>query len=253
MVGDMEKKKYTNLEMPLLLLLLSFGTLLHQSLGQTYTTVTHVPKKYQKEIIDKINAIRRNVQPTATNMLKMKWSDRAAESARKWAKQCKQVPSSDEMRTVDGTFCGEARLHSTYDISWSEIIDMWHADKSNFKYGVGAIDSTKDVYSYTQLIWYKTHEIGCAAAYCKNEDYKFFYVCRTCPAGNIKEQIATPYKKGPSCDDCPGHCEDKLCINPCNYKDKRKDCTDLLQLFNCVLSRMKKECKATCECKNNIM
>ncbi|KAJ6659615.1 hypothetical protein lerEdw1_018584, partial [Lerista edwardsae] len=79
--------------------------------------------------------------------------------------------------------CGEARVQSSHGVRWSEIIDLWLAKKSNFQYGVGAIDPTKDIFGYTQLIWYNTHQIGCAVAYCaeKEEDYPFFYVCRTCP------------------------------------------------------------------------
>ncbi|XP_066478396.1 serotriflin-like [Tiliqua scincoides] len=141
------------------------------------------------------------------------WSNKAAKSAWQWAKQCNPVSSPEKMRTVDGTVCGETRLQSINAISWSNIIDVWVAKRSNFKYGVGAIDSKKDVYGYTQLIWYNTHEIGCAVVHCKDNEYKFFYVCHTCPAGNIKKLIPIPYKNGPSCDDCPNRCEEKLCTN----------------------------------------
>lgn len=56
---------------------------------------------------------------------------------------------------VTGVLCGESRVQSTHAITWSEIIDMWFAKKSNFQYGVGAIDSEKDVLGYTQ-VWIET-------------------------------------------------------------------------------------------------
>lgn len=49
---------------------------------------------------------------------------------------------------ITGMFCSETRLQSTFVAPWSEVIDAWHAKKSNFKYGVGPLDSNKAVYSY---------------------------------------------------------------------------------------------------------
>ncbi|KAH0621815.1 hypothetical protein JD844_023453 [Phrynosoma platyrhinos] len=173
---------------------------------------TDLPEKIQQEILEKFNAIRRGVQPTASNMVKMKWSHKAANNAKEWARKCIAKAPPQKERTIDGVLCGDSRVRATYSTSWSDVIDLWNRKSSNFKYGTGAIDPKKDVYGYTQMIWYNSYRVGCTVAYCDSEEeYKFFYICRFCPAGNIVEYIATPYKEGPPCGDCPNDCEDKLC------------------------------------------
>uniref|UniRef100_A0A8C5T8U6 SCP domain-containing protein n=1 Tax=Malurus cyaneus samueli TaxID=2593467 RepID=A0A8C5T8U6_9PASS len=48
----------------------------------------HFKTHSQKEILEQHNEIRRSVIPTARNMLKMEWSNKAAKNAQKWADQC---------------------------------------------------------------------------------------------------------------------------------------------------------------------
>ncbi|KAJ7345678.1 hypothetical protein JRQ81_001628 [Phrynocephalus forsythii] len=168
------------------------------------------PEK-EKEILDTHNDIRREVQPTASNMLKMTWSRKAAKSARQRAAKCIPSVSPPEERTVDGVLCSENVLHSETAITWPNVIKVWQQKKSNFQYGVGTIVPKHDVYSYTQLIWYRSHLVGCASAYCTGTPYPFVHICQYCPAGNIGDQLQTPYTEGPPCGDCPYHCEDKLC------------------------------------------
>uniref|UniRef100_A0A803STX7 SCP domain-containing protein n=1 Tax=Anolis carolinensis TaxID=28377 RepID=A0A803STX7_ANOCA len=195
----------------LLLLLLPLSAILQQSLGEYPGIATDLPEKIQKEIVDKFNAIRRGVQPSASNMVKMKWSDKAADNAKIWARKCIARAAPQEERFVDGVLCGDNRVRSTYSTSWLEVIDLWNQKSSNFKYGVGAIDPRRDIYGYTQMIWHNSYLIGCTVAFCPAEEYKFLYVCRFCPAGNSIEEIATPYKEGPPCGDCLDNCEDGLC------------------------------------------
>ncbi|XP_042301764.1 cysteine-rich venom protein piscivorin-like [Sceloporus undulatus] len=230
------------------LLLLPLAAVLQQSVGQYAGIATDLPEKIQEEILDKFNAIRRGVQPTASNMMKMKWSHKLANNAKEWAQQCiaKAPPKAD--RTIDGVLCGDNRVRATYSSSWSEVIDLWNRKSSNFKYGTGAVDPTKDVYGYTQMIWHNSYLIGCTLAYCPAEEYKFLYVCRFCPAGNRVDQIATPYKEGPPCGDCPNDCEDKLCIRACEYADMREDCTAIVTYFTCQRKEIQDLCPGTCKC-----
>ncbi|XP_066478425.1 cysteine-rich venom protein 2-like [Tiliqua scincoides] len=198
--------------MHLLIILLPLASVLQQSLGtDNNPPVGKITEKQKKEILDKHNAIRRGVKPTASNMLKMEWSEKASESARKWAVKCIASSSPREERIVDGVACGESTLKSTYPLSWIEVITKWFSKASNFRYGYGAVNPRKDFYSYTQLIWYNTHEVGCGLAYCPQNEYTYFYICRYCPAGNVRGEELTPYRKGPPCGDCPSNCEDRLC------------------------------------------
>nr|XP_056712792.1 serotriflin-like [Euleptes europaea] len=129
--------------------------------------------KMQKIIVNKHNKIRRNVKPTAANMLQM----------------------------------------------------------DNFKYGVGTTDPKQNIFGYTQIIWYNSYLIGCAVAYCPEITFPYVYICHYCPGGNLKKQVARPYKEGPPCRDCPNKCKDKLCTNPCKYRDKLWNCKDLLKIY----------------------
>uniref|UniRef100_G1KM61 ShKT domain-containing protein n=1 Tax=Anolis carolinensis TaxID=28377 RepID=G1KM61_ANOCA len=216
--------------------------------------MSKISAKKQEEILDKHNTIRREVWPTASNMMKMTWSEKASESAKKRAAKCMPKVSPRAERTVNGTICGENVLQSASSYPWSDVIQVWQKKVSNFQYGLGAIDPKKDIYSYTQLIWHHTHEIGCGLAYCDSSSpATFLYVCQYCPRGNLVKEIEMPYIEGPPCGDCPYNCEDKLCTNPCQYVDQQADCESLIDLFSCDVPEFAELCKATCKCKTEEM
>ncbi|KFQ17414.1 Serotriflin, partial [Merops nubicus] len=164
----------------------------------------------QKLIVDKHNALRRAVKPTASNMLKMEWSRPAAENAQKWANQCTLTHSPVNMRTTNVP-CGENLFMSSAPFSWPYAIQAWYNEVKDFKYGTGATTRGAVIGHYTQVVWSKSSQIGCAVAYCPNREYKYFYVCHYCPAGNLISSIPTPYKAGPPCGDCPNACDNGLC------------------------------------------
>uniref|UniRef100_A0A8D2KUX9 SCP domain-containing protein n=1 Tax=Varanus komodoensis TaxID=61221 RepID=A0A8D2KUX9_VARKO len=111
--------------------------------------------------------------------------------------------------------CGESLAQIKIAMSWSKVIATWISTKTYFKYGIGPTDPKKNIYTYTQIIWYKSYLVGCALSYCRKYAIPFFYVCQYCPVGNIQGKINTPYKEGPSCGDCPNNCENNLCSNSC--------------------------------------
>ncbi|XP_020646264.2 cysteine-rich venom protein [Pogona vitticeps] len=211
-----------------------------------------MPAKIQKDIIDKHNAIRRSVKPTASNMLKMTWDPKASETAKKWVSKCKEGISPAEERIVDGIYCGENVYQSTTPTSWENIIQYWGTKASNFRYRIGPVGDLNGSDIYTQLIWYNSHRVGCAAAVCKDQLTPFRYICHYCPAGNRKPLMRTPYKAGRPCEACPNSCENKLCTNSCKYADRITDCDVLLGMSSCSEELMKTNCKATCTCKTEI-
>nr|XP_009675188.1 PREDICTED: serotriflin-like [Struthio camelus australis] len=217
-----------------------------------FSLFAHSEDQNRKQILDQHNEIRRSVTPTACNMLKMEWNEKAAINAQKWADKCQMKISPKEERLVNGVVCGENVLQSTYPNTWPEAIKVWYSQMSNFKYGVGRLRENANIQSYTQLIWYNSYQIGCAVAYCPNSRYNYFYVCHYCPPGNNPMQIATPYKKGAKCGDCPGHCDRGLCTNPCKYQDAFTNCGNLRVLFGCNFPMVKQKCPATCKCTTQI-
>ncbi|XP_029893720.2 cysteine-rich venom protein DIS2-like [Aquila chrysaetos chrysaetos] len=251
---------FSTVEMDLLTAIIFLAALLRQSDGQDFhhekmgvSSFPHFKFQNQKQILEQHNEIRRSVVPTARNMLKMVWSEEAAKNAQKWANKCGMKISPRDQRVINGVTCGENVLLSSYPKTWAEAIKVWYSQSSNFKYGFGATAKNVNIENYTQLIWYNSYQIGCAVAYCSKNQFNYFYVCQYCPAGNNAMQIATPYKSGPKCADCPGHCDRGLCTNPCKYQDVFGNCRNLKTLFSCNNSFVKEKCPATCRCTTKII
>ncbi|KAG7222715.1 hypothetical protein INR49_026324, partial [Caranx melampygus] len=205
----------------------------------------------QSEIVDKHNALRRGVSPTASNMLKMSWNSEAEANAQRWANTCAMNHSPASSRKISSQVQTNEimwRLAAIYGTRpWSEAIQSWYNEVRDYRYGVGAVNGGV-IGHYTQLVWYRSNQIGCAMAYCPNSMYKYFYVCHYCPPGNY--QYTHPYKAGPSCGDCPNACDNKLCTNPCPYADKYNNCPELKQQWGCSHQDVASWCAASCKCTN---
>ncbi|KAJ6650819.1 hypothetical protein lerEdw1_003630, partial [Lerista edwardsae] len=124
------------------ILLLSLAALLQQSAGRL--------SAQDKIILDKHNALRRDVKPTAKNMLEMQWSAGAAETARRWANKCIIQHSPGSERTVNGVGCGENLFMSTAPLSWDKVVQDWYDEKKNFNYGTGPKFPGAVIGHYTQ-------------------------------------------------------------------------------------------------------
>ncbi|NXG63378.1 CRIS2 protein, partial [Hemiprocne comata] len=206
----------------------------------------------QKLIVDTHNALRRAVKPTASNMMRMGWNSSAAENAQNWANRCTLSHSPVHLRRTNAS-CGENLFMSSGPTPWPHAIQAWYDEEKDFEYGKGAKTPGATIGHYTQVVWYNSYQIGCAVAFCPNSRYKYFYVCQYCPLGNNQMQIATPYKSGPKCGDCPGHCDRGLCTNPCEYQDFSANCRTLKMLFGCDHPLVKEKCPATCRCTTQII
>ncbi|XP_011755159.2 cysteine-rich secretory protein 1 [Macaca nemestrina] len=215
--------------------------------------VTDLPN-VQQEIVDIHNTLRRGVVPPASNMLKMSWSEEAAQNARIFSRYCDMTESNPLERRLPNTFCGENRNMTSYPVSWSSVIGVWYSESKYFKYGLWP--STDDDIStdrYTQIVWATSYLIGCAIAPCRHKGSpRYFYVCHYCHEGNDPETKHEPYKKGVPCEACPNNCEDKLCTNPCIYYDEYTDCSLEVRFLGCNHSTPRMFCKATCLCDTEI-
>ncbi|XP_044531275.1 cysteine-rich venom protein-like [Gracilinanus agilis] len=181
----------------------------------------------------------------------LEWSHEAATNAQSLANNCILQVSSLPNRIIGDTVYGENILMSTFPTSWDDVILTWKLQKKNFIYGVGTV-SKNDYLAYTQMIWYRSNKIGCGVAYCSKNKYKYVYVCLYCPAGNEVTSLATPYKKGARCADCPHACQDGLCTNPRPHEDKYSNCKKMKDTFTCDFTNIKLYCKATCRCTSEI-
>nr|XP_020026245.1 cysteine-rich secretory protein 1 [Castor canadensis] len=219
-----------------------------------YNKLTTEPQAVQEEIVNIHNTFRRNVFPPARNMLKMMWSPEAAENARILARYCDFAHSDPLERRLKNTFCGENLHLESYPISWSNVIEIWYNESRYFTYGewTSSDDDTRTD-RYTQVVWASSYLIGCGVASCRKERIpQYLYICHYCHEGNDPDTINEPYKKGPSCGDCPSHCDKKLCTNPCHYYDEYRNCKKQVKILGCNHPSIQLFCKATCLCKTEI-
>ncbi|XP_016068187.1 PREDICTED: cysteine-rich secretory protein 3-like [Miniopterus natalensis] len=216
--------------------------------GDLSTTLTEA----QREIVNKHNDLRRTVTPPAKNMLKMKWDNKTAENAQKWADKCLQEHSTLEDRVISMN-CGENLYMSSDPTSWSHAIQTWFDEIKDFDYGIGPKYKDAVVGHYTQVVWYSSYTVGCGVAYCPEQpSLKYYYVCQYCPAGNVQSKTHIPYLKGIPCASCPDHCDNGLCTNTCDYEDAYSNCKDLKNQLGCENPLVKNSCKASCNCEKKI-
>ncbi|XP_052434216.1 cysteine-rich venom protein ENH1 [Carassius gibelio] len=200
----------------------------------------------QQEIVDVHNAFRRAVVPTASNMLKMSWSDAVAQSAQSWIDQCNITHGPPSSRMIDGYETGENLFKASEDYSWTRVINAWRSEVNNYEYPTGSTNGLS-IGHYTQVVWYSSYEVGCAVAKCGNS---YFYGCHYYRAGNFRG--VPPYSQGEPCAACPGNCEDGLCTNPCPYINTFSNCDELKEIATCDHSFVSEYCPASCLCEDKI-
>lgn len=150
------------------------------------------------------NAYRRDVSPSASDMLKLSWDDEVASIAQKWAENCVLGHDSNYKRYIPGRFSVGQNLAMGHS-SWTAAIDAWHNEVNDFNHG--GSNSLSSVGHYTQMVWARTSSLGCGYALCTSTRY---YVCNYAPAGNL--DINNPYTSGSSCGQCASQCsESSLC------------------------------------------
>uniref|UniRef100_A0A4W3GB00 ShKT domain-containing protein n=1 Tax=Callorhinchus milii TaxID=7868 RepID=A0A4W3GB00_CALMI len=210
----------------------------------TFEELSTSDSDVQKLVVDVHNKLRRGVKPFASNMMRMEWSEVARKNAQEKANSCTLNHNKIALKY------GENLYMSTNPRPWENAMQSWYDEVTDFVYGSGA-KGTSVVRHYTQLVWYNSYQIGCAVATCPEELYKYFYVCHYTPPGNVSS-LATPYKAGQPCGDCPDSCDNGLCTNTCPEQDAYVHCPALKNLFGCN-EFVKTHCRASCMCKNQII
>lgn len=128
-------------------------------------------------VVNRHNEIRAEVFTDAP----MSWSDEIAKSAQIYAEAigAKGVMEHD----TSNNLYGENLAISSTSLSYTKATDMWYGEKKDYTYGNGFKSETGH---YTQIIWKKSTQLGCASAVFQQGDWKggTIVVCRYSPAGN---------------------------------------------------------------------
>ena len=135
-----------------------------------------------------------NKYRTELGIDKLKWSNKIAKSAKKWAlelkkRNCEMKHSPREFRSGYGE---NLAWNAGYKATPSGVVDLWGSEKKDFNYKTKKCNgSWSPCGHYTQIIWADTRKVGCAMVECGDEQ---IWVCQYFPAGNMNiTRGATPY------------------------------------------------------------
>ncbi|MFK7948819.1 MAG: CAP domain-containing protein [Saprospiraceae bacterium] len=131
---------------------------------------------------------RHNYHRSEAGVSNIKWSNKVAQYAQKWANHL-AATSCDLEHSTSGEY-GE-NLFWGYGGNYTptRISDAWASEKADWKGGKVTLRNYSKVGHYTQMIWYNTTEIGCGKAICS--DGSEIVVCSYNPPGNVIGQNPT--------------------------------------------------------------
>ena len=147
---------------------------------------------FAQEMLAAHNAARAGARPTPKPALpELTWSDEAARVAQAYANQCKF-----EHNAKRGPY-GEnlAAAAPPGSKTATQVVGDWVSEASDYTFASNKCTPGKVCGHYTQVVWRKTTQVGCATAICtKNSPFgaEFskwqLWVCDYTPPGNMVGQ-----------------------------------------------------------------
>ncbi|XP_045480847.1 venom allergen 5 2-like [Harmonia axyridis] len=192
--------------------------------------VIHLDDSTRQYILDLHNYFRnkvasgnetRNDQPSAANMMVMKYNKELEYIAQCWANACNGNPLIHDhcRRTEEYEHVGQnlGFINSSFadfDLKRTirTLVNLWYEEVEIFQNEW--VNQTEDrgpdivVGHYTQMVWADTSEIGCATTYYTTNSsdttwHHLLLVCNYGPGGNY---LGLPvYEVGEPCSNCPRH------------------------------------------------
>ncbi|KAK3087233.1 hypothetical protein FSP39_003405, partial [Pinctada imbricata] len=176
----------------------------------------------QEAVLRHHNELRGTVEPPATDLVKLKWDDRLAAVAQKWANQCQA--GHDKVRDIPSIGMSIGQNVAGGYRSWHKAVQMWYDEISMWRYGpepdsyLGA-GGWRKIGHFTQMVQNGTYLVGCGYAECRGSMYTRYYVCDYA-AG--QSNLGIPYTAGRRCAACQNgrcgtggqcDCRGRVCMN----------------------------------------
>ncbi|XP_062575048.1 uncharacterized protein LOC134236903 [Saccostrea cucullata] len=165
----------------------------------------------KQAILDQHNRLRATVQPPAMDLVELKWDERLAAVAQKWANQCEA--GHDRQRSIPSIGMSIGQNVAGGYRTWEQAVQMWWDEIDMWTYGVEP-DSYlgpggwKKIGHFTQMAQNGTYLVGCGFAVCDRTTFTRYYVCDYA-AG--QSNLASPYTTGRRCSKCPNFCRNGQC------------------------------------------
>ncbi|XP_064626791.1 cysteine-rich venom protein-like [Lineus longissimus] len=184
----------------------------------------------RQAIVDEHNSLRNGVTPTATNMMKMVYSEALEQLARKWVNKCED--GHPDINNLPGmASAGQNAFASGGPTTWKNAINAWYNEVKDFTYGQS---STSVTGHYTQVVWARSTTVGCAMKICSDglPRPRHRYVCNYGPSGNLHPAFK-PYETGSTGSSCKVRdskysnlclCEIHGCLNGASIDPKTCTC-----------------------------
>lgn len=129
-----------------------------------------------------------NAERAAVGVPMLAWDAKLAADARVWADELAKTGRFEHSPDQPGQEPQGENLWAGTPRAFAPeaMVKLWLAEKSDYRPGVFPNNSrsgdVENVGHYTQVIWRASHQVGCATAVGRDEE---FLVCRYSEAGNV--------------------------------------------------------------------
>ncbi|XP_021865630.1 pathogenesis-related protein 1A-like [Spinacia oleracea] len=120
-----------------------------------------------------------NAARTAVGVGNIRWDERVADYARRYANQRR---GDCAMRHSVGPYGENLASGSGAFMTGTAAVKLWVDEKVNYNYNSNTCASGKVCGHYTQVVWRNSVRVGCARVRCNNG--WFFVTCNYDPPGN---------------------------------------------------------------------
>lgn len=108
----------------------------------------------------------------------LKWNQDLANEAQAWVNRCQWGHDPNNRLHGENLALGQG-------LSAEKAMQLWYDEGKNYPYG--APTPPHELMHFTQMVWKRTSQVGCALAQCPMGNY---YACRYSPPGNYIGQFA---------------------------------------------------------------